>query len=110
MCFQLLPWQRSMVGLQRRAEPAPESPPLARRLSLSLDLAIPPFGPLFALVVDDRPVGRIELRRPLADRSHLGELRWDHDRLQHRAVAIILQEYELQFRFEQSLDEARCKR
>src|SRR6266700_6841444 len=69
--------------------PSPKSRPPAPSLSSALDLAIPPFGPFLALVVDGGPVGRIELRRALADRSHLAEFRRDNERLQHRAVAVI---------------------
>src|SRR5437899_4327678 len=56
-------------------------------ISSALDLAIPPLGPFLALVVDDSPVGIIELRRAFADRRHLAEFGRDHDRFEHRAVA-----------------------
>src|SRR5216683_7938664 len=79
-------------------------------ISSALDLAIPALCPLLALVVDDAPVRRIELGGALADWSHLAELRRDHDRFQHRAVAVILQHHELDFRLEQPLDEAGCER
>src|SRR3981081_4477300 len=78
-------------------------------ISSALDLAIPALGPLLALLVDDRPVGRIKLRRALTDRCHLAELRRDHDGFQYRAVAIILQHHELDLRLEQHLDEGRCE-
>src|SRR5437660_5411254 len=96
-------------GLRRRAAIA-RSRPLAPSVSSALDLAIPALGPFLALLVDDYPVGRIEFCRVLADRSHLAELRWNHDRLQYRAVAVVLQQHELDLRIEHHLDEARCER
>src|SRR5947208_14713787 len=84
--------------------------PPARSLGSALDLAIPPLGPFLALVVDDRPVRRIEFCGALADRSHFAEFGRDHDRLQYRAVAVVLEQHELYFRFKQRLDEARCER
>src|SRR5262245_39135677 len=66
-----------------------------KAIALALDFAVPPLGPLLALLVDHGPVGVIKLRRTLADRRHLAELRRHHERFQHRAVAIVLQHHEL---------------
>src|ERR1700722_9636935 len=76
------------------------------RATLTLDLAIPALGPVFALVVDDAPVRRVELGRAVTDRSHLAELRRHRDRFEYRAVAIILQHHELDLRLEQRPHEA----
>src|ERR1700682_5592124 len=105
-CFRMLLWRwRRSMEASPLARAVAEIPPPAPSLSLALDLAIPPLGPFLALVVDDRPVGRIKLRRALTDRSHLAELRRHHDRLQHRAVAVTLQHHELDLWIEQHRSE-----
>src|SRR5216683_3508593 len=66
------------------------------RLGSALDLAVPALGPVLALGVDRVPVGRDQLGGALADRRHLAELGWNHDLLADRAVAVVLQEHELE--------------
>src|SRR5438128_10248146 len=88
----------------------PRTCPSAPILGSALDLAIPPLGPFLALVVDDRPVRRVELCGALADRSHFAEFRRDHDRLQHRAVAVMLPQHALCFRRQQRPDQCTGER